>query len=113
MNDKMPYNSTLDFLDQSLRFILRKMKEWDFNKEVSFIQNSILNRSELFRFLPKGVFTVVGNFMNEIMIEKVLPLELEECFNDFLILIGFFEKGIPLEEIVSLNRVDTLSLSFT
>ncbi|MHA1910251.1 MAG: hypothetical protein ACTSYA_01030 [Candidatus Kariarchaeaceae archaeon] len=109
INEKIPYISALDYLDQSLRFILRKMKEGNFHKEASFIQQSILSRSELFRFLPKGVFTVVGNFMKKMMIDKFLPLELEECFNDFLIIIGFHEQEILLEELSPLRVADTSS----
>lgn len=112
INEKKPYISTLDYLDQSLRFILRKMKEWHFNKEALFIQRSILGRSELFRFLPKGEFTVVGNFMKKMMITRFLPLELEECFNDFLILIGFLDEEAQVDELSSLNLVNTTSLSF-
>jgi hypothetical protein len=110
INEKMAYITTLDCLDQSLKFIIRRLKEWNYNKEALFIKQSILNRTELFRFLPKGVFTVVGNFMNKMMTDNILPLELEECFNDFFILIGFYDKGLPLD-LSPANLVGTSSLS--
>ena len=111
INEKMPYISALDYLDQTLWFILKKMKDWNFDKEALFIRQSILNRSELFRFLPKGVFTVVGNFMKKMMIEHNLPLELQECFSDFLTLIGFFDQGLPIEDLPSIELMEASSLS--